>query len=143
MIVTKDSSVFINRSIDSRATDQLINYENSRLEIKYPEFRYLMNEFHDGILLFEISGRKIWNKVSEDTAGLKQFYEEHKNEYLTKKEIEGKIYTLKTPGEERKLLSAVKKYYGRSDIDNRLMSRFNKHNDTDSYYCEWSLACRR
>ena len=37
-------------SIETRASDHIITYENSILEKKYPEFRYLMNEFHDGIL---------------------------------------------------------------------------------------------
>ena len=63
MVVTNDSVIFINRSIETRASDQLINYENSVLEKKYPEFRYLMNEFHDGMLLFEISGKKVWNET--------------------------------------------------------------------------------
>ena len=58
MVVTKDSSVFINRLIDTRASDHLISYENSVLEKKYPEFRYLMNEFHDGMLLFEYLRKK-------------------------------------------------------------------------------------
>lgn len=130
MIVTKDSSVFINRSIETRATDQLISYENSVLEKKYPEFRYLMNEFHDGILLFEISGRKVWNKVSDDSLGLRQYYEDHKNSYLSRRGIEGKIYTLKSRGGEKVLSAAFKKYSGKPDIDNHLLEKFNKKNDT-------------
>ena len=69
MIVTNDPVYFINQSIETRASDQIIKYENSVLEKKYPEFRYLMNEFHDGILLFEISEKKVWNRVQEDSAG--------------------------------------------------------------------------
>ena len=75
MIVTDDPVLFINQSIETRISDQIIKYENSILEKKYPDFRYLMNEFHDGILLFEISGKKVWNKVQEDSVGLKQYYE--------------------------------------------------------------------
>ena len=97
MVVTKDSSVFINRLIETRASDHLISYENSVLEKKYPEFRYLMNEFHDGMLLFEISGKNVWNRVSNDSSGLHQYYEEHKNNWLSRRGIEAKIYTLKSP----------------------------------------------
>jgi len=57
LLVTKDSSVFINRLIETRASDHLISYENSILEKKYPEFRYLMNEFHDGMLLLKYPAR--------------------------------------------------------------------------------------
>lgn len=130
MIVTKDSSIFINRSIETRVSDQLISYENSVLEKKHPDFRYLMNEFHDGILLFEISGMKIWNKVSEDTAGLRNFYEDHKNEYLSIKWIEAKIYTLKSGGSEKILSAAYKKYSKKNDVDNLISNKFNKKGDT-------------
>jgi len=130
MIVTRDSSVFINSSIETRAADQLIAYENSMLEKKYPEFRYLMNEFHDGILLFDISGKKVWDKVSEDTVGLHRYYEDHKISYLSKAGIEGKIYTLRLKGEEKELSSAFKKYKGKNDFDNRLLEKFTGKNDT-------------
>ena len=130
MVVTKDSSVFINSSLDTRSSDQLIAYENSVLEKKYPEFRYLMNEFHDGILLFEISGRKVWNRVSEDSVGLYNYYNNNKNNFLTPIGIEAKIYTLKSPGNEKELFSSFKKYSQKPDIDTRLQKQYNRKNDT-------------
>ena len=110
MIVTNDSLTFINSSIETRVSDHLITYENSVLEKKYPEFRYLMNEFHDGILLFEISEKKVWNRVSNDTAGLQRYYENNKKNYLTSESIDAKIYTLKLHEGEKALSSAYKKY---------------------------------
>jgi peptidyl-prolyl cis-trans isomerase SurA len=71
---------FIDSGIDLFSSDQLTNYEDSNLEKKYPDFRYLMNEFHDGILLFDISSEKIWNRVQEDSVGLHNFYLAHKND---------------------------------------------------------------
>ena len=130
MVITKDSSVFINSSIETRASDHLISYENSILENKYPEFRYLMNEFHDGMLLFEISGKKVWNRVSNDSSGLRQYYEEHKNNWLSRRGIEAKIYTLKSSDGEQLLTSAFKKYSQKSDLDKLLLKKFNKKNDT-------------
>jgi len=130
MIVTNDSSVFINKTIETRVSDQLISYENSVLEKKYPEFRYLMNEFHDGMLLFEISGKKVWNKVSTDSIGLKSFYEEHKNNYLSKKGIDARIYTLKDKEGEKALAAAFKKYNGKPEMDKLLLKKFNKKKDS-------------
>lgn len=130
MIVTKDSVIFINRSIDTRASDQIINYENSVLEKKYPEFRYLMNEFHNGILMFEISGKKVWNRVSNDSLGLRRYYEDHKNSYLTRRAIIGKIYSLRSVNGEKTLSSAYEKYSRKADTDKHLLERFNKKNDT-------------
>ena len=130
MVVTKDSSVFINRLIDIRVTDDLINYENSRLEKKYPEFRYLMDEFHDVILLFDISGKKVWNKMSNDSSGLKSYYEENKNNWLSRKGIETKLYTLKMTDGNNLLLEAFKKYSDKPDFDEILLKKFNRKNDT-------------
>lgn len=130
MVVTNDSVIFINRSIETRAADHLITYENSVLEKKYPEFRYLMNEFHDGMLLFEISEKKVWNTVSNDSAGLTQYYEDHKNNYLSKQSIDAKIYTLRSPKGERALSSAYKKYSKKPDTDGLLIKKFNKNNDS-------------
>lgn len=130
MVVTKDSSVFINRLIDTRISDQLISYENSVLETKYPEFSYLMNEFHDGMLLFDISGKNVWNKVSNDSSGLHNYYNEHKNNWLSGKGIEAEIYTLKSADGELLLSSAVKRYSDKPDLDDILLKKFNKKNDT-------------
>ena len=130
MIDTKDSALFINRTIETKAADQLINYENSQIEKKNPEFRYLMNEFHNGILLFEISGKNVWNKVNEDTVGLLKYYEEHKKEFLSQRGIEASIYTLRMPGGIKKLESAYRKFSRKKGADQRLLKKFNKRNDS-------------
>ncbi len=130
LILTRDFAMFIDRAIETSSSDKILRYENSILERKYPEFRYLMKEFHDGILLFEISGKKVWNKVTSDSTGLKEFYNEHKNEYLTKRSIEGKLYILKSPVERKDFNKAYRKYSRKSNTDILLSERFNKTNDT-------------
>jgi len=130
MIVTNDSSVFISKSLETRLSDQILNYENSILEKKYPEFRYLMNEFHDGILLFDISGNKVWNKAQNDSTGLQKYYEENKNKYLTKEGIVAKIYTLRVSDGMKSLANAFKKFSVYPDCDNRMLEKFNTKKDT-------------
>jgi len=130
MIVTNDSSVFISKSLETRLSDQILNYENSILEKKYPEFRYLMNEFHDGILLFDISGNKVWNKAQNDSTGLQKYYEENKNKYLTKEGIVAKIYTLRVSDGMKSLANAFKKFSVYPDCDNRMLEKFNTNKDT-------------
>jgi peptidyl-prolyl cis-trans isomerase SurA len=127
---TKDSVAFINHSIEENAYENILAYENSILEKKYPEFRYLMNEFHDGILLFDVSEKKVWNRVTNDSLGLQQFYNDHKNNYLTREGIEAEIYTLKSPEKQKELLSAYKKYSKKKDPDKLLSEKFNRNNDT-------------
>ena len=56
------------------------NYKN-RLEVFNPEFKYQLQEFKDGNMLFEIMERKVWSKASSDSVGLEQYYNEHKTNY--------------------------------------------------------------
>ena len=126
MIVTDDPVLFIDNSVDTRVSDHIITYENSILEKKYPDFRYLMNEFHDGILLFEISDKKVWKRVSADSVGLLKYYEEHKKEFLTPRKVEAKIYNLSQPSLEQKFLKAYKKASRKPDADKKLLKKFNK-----------------
>lgn len=129
-IVTTDPEYFIRQSIETRLADQIIKYEDSVLEKKYPDFGYLMTEFHDGILLFEISGKKLWNRVQEDSAGLMAYYNAHRNEYLTTRAIDATIYTLRSHKGERKLAAAHRKYSRLPECDSLMLSKFNKNGDT-------------
>jgi peptidyl-prolyl cis-trans isomerase SurA len=129
-IVTSDPECFIRESVESMIADQIIKYENSILEKKYPDFRYLVNEFHDGILLFDISEKKIWNRVQEDSAGLVKYYEEHKQNYPGKRSIEASIYTLRAENGEKKLWSAYRKYSRKPDTGRLMKSKFNTRDDS-------------
>jgi peptidyl-prolyl cis-trans isomerase SurA len=130
MIVTDDPEFFINKTIDTRSSDQIIAFENSILEKKYPEFRYLMYEFHDGILLFEISSKKVWNKSQEDSTGLKQYWEDNKNKFLTPEGIEARIYMLKKTDGMKMLTAAFKKFSNYPDADRRMINKFISKGDS-------------
>ena len=56
-------------------------YADEHLEDKYPELKNLVQEYHDGILLFEVSLREVWDKAAKDTAGLEAFFKAHKKNY--------------------------------------------------------------
>ncbi len=74
---------------------EITELENSKLEMKYPEFRYLVQEYHDGILLFNISEEKIWNFASKDTVGLEEYYRKNKNKYLWEERFKGMVVNCK------------------------------------------------
>jgi len=52
-----------------------------QLDDKYPDFRYLMKEFHDGSMLYEISNREVWEKGAKDEEGLEKYFKKHKKDY--------------------------------------------------------------
>ncbi|HMT28570.1 MAG TPA: peptidylprolyl isomerase [Bacteroidia bacterium] len=73
--------------------ESCLNYEESQLENKYPEFKSLMQEYRDGILLFDLTDKKVWSKAVKDSAGLVNFYETNKNNYKWDRRCDAIIYT--------------------------------------------------
>ncbi len=70
----------------------VLDIEKSKLEAKYPEYKALMNEYHDGILLYEIMSDEVWNKAMSDTVGLTAFYEANKTNYIWGKRADAVVY---------------------------------------------------
>jgi peptidyl-prolyl cis-trans isomerase SurA len=91
-----EMSKYIQSSFRSFVNDELNSYEDSRLEQIYPEFRLLMKEYRDGILLFELTDQKVWNKAVKDTAGLRAFHNERKSNYMWPVRYDSDIYTCST-----------------------------------------------
>ena len=60
-------------------------YADEHLEDKYPELKNLVQEYHDGILLFEVSLREVWDKAAKDTAGLETYFAANKKNYTWEK----------------------------------------------------------
>jgi peptidyl-prolyl cis-trans isomerase SurA len=56
-------------------------YADEHLEAKYSELKNLVQEYHDGILLFEVSLREVWDKAAKDTAGLEAYFKANKKNY--------------------------------------------------------------
>jgi peptidyl-prolyl cis-trans isomerase SurA len=85
--------VFVNRKYDLFVEDQVMQYEEDQLPDKYPEYRHLVQEYHDGILLFDLTDQMVWSKAVKDSAGLEAFYEQHKEDYQWKERMDATLYT--------------------------------------------------
>jgi len=100
---------FINERYNAFVGESCIQYEDAKLEQKYPEFKSLMKEYRDGILLFELTDKKVWSKAIQDTTGLKDFYEKNKNKYMWDERLDASIFTCqneKIAKSTRKLLKS-------------------------------------
>lgn len=72
---------FLEQIFQKLVGDKMLQYENTQLTSKYPEYRELVKEFHDGMLLYEINAKKVWNAAIQDSVGLERYYESVKTEY--------------------------------------------------------------
>lgn len=68
------------------------SYEEDHLEEKYKDFKNLMQEYRDGILLFELTDKMVWSKSVEDTIGLKNYYEQNKTKYMWGTRVDAAVF---------------------------------------------------
>ncbi len=98
------------------------NTRESRLEIEYPEFKMLMDEYRDGILLFNLTDQKVWTKAIKDTVGAKEYYEKNKEHFMWEDRLDASIYTCRT----EKVADKVKKLLKENKSDKDILSALNK-----------------
>lgn len=70
----------------------LTDIQENNLAVENEDYRNLLNEYRDGIMLFELTDKSVWTKASVDTNGLKKFYEQHQAKYMWGPSIKGTIY---------------------------------------------------
>lgn len=79
----------LNEELYNRFVDeQLTVYYDENLENDFPDFANVMEEYRDGLLLFDLMEKEIWEKAKTDTVGLTNFYNAHKMEHMWKKRVE-------------------------------------------------------
>jgi len=103
------------------------NFEDARLEAKYPQFKDLMDEYMNGILLFDLASDKVWTKAVEDTTGLKTFYEQNKNNYMGQEKAQVTTYTAKN----QEVADKLTKYMSKNMSDADLLAKINKKSPND------------
>ena len=103
-----------------------LEYEESKLEQKYPEYKALLNEFRDGILLFDLTSKKVWNRAIEDTIGLQKFYELNSKDYFWNERVQANIYTCTNSNVLLKLKRLLKK--NEEDKIDEILNEINKKN---------------
>jgi peptidyl-prolyl cis-trans isomerase SurA len=70
----------------------LLDYEKAHLELKYPEYKHLLNEYREGILLFNVMEDVVWSTASNDSIGLKTYYQKKFNQYQTQESVTISIF---------------------------------------------------
>jgi peptidyl-prolyl cis-trans isomerase SurA len=87
---------FVNQSI--------MDYEKKHLEQKYPQYKYLVKEYRDGMLLFQRMEDKVWSRSLTDTTGYKTYFENNREKYQWGKRVTATVYNAAS----KEVLSEVK-----------------------------------
>ena len=94
--VRKDApSVVVKQLYTQWEKNQILAYEEALLPAKYPAYKALVQEYHDGIILYEIMQDQVWNKAVKDTAGLRAFFMENRSKYVWSQRLDATVYECK------------------------------------------------
>ncbi|PWH85406.1 peptidylprolyl isomerase [Brumimicrobium oceani] len=93
----KGKQMPVRNFIDEKYTEwqdaEIMKDEKNRLVIKYPAYKALLQEYHDGVLLYEIMKDQVWDKAIKDTVGLQEFFEANLDKYQWPNRTHAVIYS--------------------------------------------------
>jgi peptidyl-prolyl cis-trans isomerase SurA len=121
-LTTKPVKNLVAEIFESWKGEQLIAYYNDNLEKEFPEFKNVMDEYRDGLLLFDLMEKEIWNKSKNDTIGLQKYYELNKSNYKWKDRYDVDILS----STDEKVIEAAQKMLQKGKSIEAIKAKFNK-----------------
>ena len=100
----------VDASAGALTAEKVMDRRADSLAAADPEMKYLMKEYHDGLLLYEISKQMVWDKGSTDEAGLQAYFNDHKKDYVwSEPRYKGIAYHVKDKADVKAVKNSVKK----------------------------------
>lgn len=90
---------------DEYVNQSLLAYEKAHLTEKYPEYKYVVKEYRDGMLLFQQMESRIWSRSLTDSTGQQAYFEQNQDKYQWKQRVTASVYN----AANREILTEVQK----------------------------------
>lgn len=144
---------YLEKVYNTVVLEQVVNYADSKLEDKYPEIKSDMKEFSDGVLIFSITDKMVWNKSLIDTLGLQTYFADNQLKYYWGKRASVTLWSIDTEKEntekvEKLLKKAIRKGWTNeetkaklsqklkikesADINKKIVYKWNKYEKGDN-----------
>lgn len=142
------NQVILDKVLSDFVEEKALYFEEKNLAEKYPEFKSLMREYEEGILLFEATKINVWDRASKDTAGLAEFHAAHRMDYMWEERIEVATVTLDSASlsklptikkwAESKSLAAVEERAAKKNINMEVTKRIYQKDDDLPFGLTWA-----
>lgn len=119
---TKPVTKLVSELFESWKGEQLIAYYTDNLEREFPDFKNVMDEYRDGLLLFDLMEKEIWDKSKTDTIGLQNFYNLNKSKYNWKERFDVDILS----STDATVMESAKKMLQKGKSIEYIKSKLNK-----------------
>jgi len=127
--INLDKDVYLNQMLEILIIEELLAYEDRHLEEHFPDFADLMKEYHDGILLFNLTDERVWNKAVRDTTGQKEYFESHRADYIWQERVDATVFNIRDYKEVDRTIEIILENENDGDIAKAL--------DADSISSVW------
>ncbi len=87
--------------------DRILQLEETRILNENPEYGMLLKEYYEGILLFEIMEKEVWNKASADSVGLATYFSLHADQYFAGERADINLYSSRKEGFSTALVDLI------------------------------------
>jgi peptidyl-prolyl cis-trans isomerase SurA len=85
---SKPAAAVIKKEYDAFFEKSIFQYREDNLELENKDFANIIKEYRDGLLLFDLMEKEVWNKASKDTLGLETYYSKHKAKYQWEERVD-------------------------------------------------------
>lgn len=121
-ITIKPVSKLADKLYEKFINEKLAKYYDDNLEKEFPDFSNVMEEYRDGLLLFDLMEKEIWNKAKTDSLGLKKFYEDNRANYMWKDRADVNVFS----STKLEVIKAAQKYLKQNKSIDFIKSNLNK-----------------
>jgi len=121
-IKTKPISKLVDDLFEKFIDEQVTTYYNENLENEFSEFKYVMDEYRDGLLLFDLMDKEIWTKAKTDTLGLSNYFNQNIKNYQWKKRFDANIFS----STDKDIIAKAKKFLEKGKSIDYIKEKLNK-----------------
>ena len=111
-----DKDVYLSQLFTEFEKESCLDFMDRNLEDQNPEFKDLVKEYHDGILLFNLTDEKVWTKAVKDTIGLQEYFDNNRDKYIWGERVNATIFKLKDGSVSEHIVTIINQYDNDGDI---------------------------
>ena len=113
----KTDDLLVKKAFDFYSYRKLKEEYNGELETKFPEFAHNLNEYKEGLILFDLLEKNIWNESAKDTIALQNYYEANKEKYIQQANFIGEVYVFSKKSDAKTYHKLLKNNYQVKESD--------------------------
>lgn len=117
----KPASAVIDKEFDAFFEKSILQFREDNLELENKDFANILKEYRDGLLLFDLMEKEIWNKASQDSIGLETYYAKHKSKY----QWEDRVDVVMASSADQSIMKKVLKMMNKGELEEAITEALN------------------